>query len=101
LLAGETVVVPFNVEGDADAWRLSDPHDPSATFGARSSITFDESDGHLITLFLLANDDTDSDNETITIDFDSTRPPTLNGSRPASRLARTADSTAAKRPPHG
>ena len=80
LLAGETVVVPFNVEGDADAWRLSDPHDPSATFGARSSITFDESDGHLITLFLLANDDTDSDNETITIDFDSARPPTLNGS---------------------
>ena len=79
LLAGETVVVPFNVEGDADAWRLTDPHDPSATFGARSSITFDESDGHLITLFLLANDDTDSDNETITIDFDSTRPPTLNG----------------------
>ncbi len=79
LLAGETVVVPFNVEGDTDAWRLSDPHDPSATFGARSSITFDESDGHLITLFLLANDDTDSDNETITIDFDSTRPPTLNG----------------------
>ncbi len=80
LLAGETVVVPFNVEGDADAWRLSDPNDPSATFGARSSITFDESDGHLITLFLLANDDTDSADETITIDFDSARPPTLNGS---------------------
>ncbi len=80
LLAGETVVVPFKVEGDADAWSLSDPTDPIATFGARSSITFDESDGHLITLFLLASDDTDSDNETITIDFDSARPPTLNGS---------------------
>ncbi len=79
-LAGESVVVPFKVEGDADAWRLRDPTDPIATFGARSSITFDESDGHLITLFLLASDDTDSDNETITIDFDSARPPTLNGS---------------------
>ncbi len=80
LLTGETVVVPLNIEGDTDAWSLSDPHDPNATFGAQSSITFNESDGHLITLFLSANDDTDSDNETITIDFDSARPPTLNGS---------------------
>ncbi|MDE2746198.1 MAG: hypothetical protein OXI41_09500 [Chloroflexota bacterium] len=82
LLAGETLVVPFKVDGDADAWRLSDPNDPNdpnASFGAQSSITFSDSDGFLTLLDLTAEDDADADDETITFDFDSARPPTLNG----------------------
>ncbi len=79
LLAGETLVVPFKVDGDADAWRLSDPNDPNASFGAQSSITFSDSDGFLTLLDLTAEGDADADEETITIDFDSARPPTLNG----------------------